>query len=363
MPIDFDRRRWDKVAEAARGWWAGELDRPLMQVRLVGGDPGRPEPDLPANRFVSHYDRSVPAEQIVDRWDYDLSRTRFVGDAFPNASPNIGAGAVAAFLGAKIHNTDDTSWFVATEDLEVGEISLEFDANEAWLNRTVDIFRAAVERWQGAVQLDMVDLGGSLDVLTAFRPSDRLMFDLYDNPDEVERLNWQIHGLWMGYFEIFNKVLQATNKAYTTWVPILSEDPWYMIQSGFSSSIGPDMFERFVIPQIEETCKALPRTFFHLDGSGQLVHLDSLLEIDELNGLQWTPGDEDWDEKISIEVFRRIRVAGKLVHFGASEKPPMERFERIVDALGSGRGLVWIYGGHIDEEDELSRFIEKYGAL
>ena len=362
MPIDFDPDRWEKLANDAGAWWAGELERPLLQVRLHGADPGRPEPDIPARRFTCHYDASISAERIVDRWDYDLSRTKFLGDAFPNVTPNFGAGAVAAFLGAGIHNTGDTTWFVAKEELAIGDITFDFDADEEWFERARDVCRTAIDRWRGSVQVDMVDLGGTLDVLTTFRPSDSLMFDLFDDPDVVERLNWRIHELWMRYFEEFNAILQPANPAYTAWAPILSKEPFYILQSGFSFSLSPDMFERFVKPQLAAACRALPNSFYHLDGPGQLNHLDSLLEIEGLKGLRWDPGEGNADEDGWLEIYERIRAAGKLVQVGMSDGSQTENFERIVDRLGSGKGLVWIYQGDMSEEEELGRFLEKFGA-
>ena len=50
------------------------------------------------------------------------------------------------------------------------------------------IYRAAVERWQGSVIIGMTDLGGNLDILSTFRPSEKLLLDLYDAPGEVLRL-------------------------------------------------------------------------------------------------------------------------------------------------------------------------------
>ena len=38
----------------------------------------------------------MPAEQIVDRWEYYLSGQYYLGDAFPSVWPNFGAGVVAA---------------------------------------------------------------------------------------------------------------------------------------------------------------------------------------------------------------------------------------------------------------------------
>lgn len=34
MNIDFDGGRWEKLRADARRWWAGELDRPLIQIRM-----------------------------------------------------------------------------------------------------------------------------------------------------------------------------------------------------------------------------------------------------------------------------------------------------------------------------------------
>ena len=84
MAIGFDENRWEKVKADAHQWWAGELGRPLIQACLTGRKPEREEPDLPSHAFASFYDLSVPAEDIVDRWDYDLSCTEFLGDAFPH---------------------------------------------------------------------------------------------------------------------------------------------------------------------------------------------------------------------------------------------------------------------------------------
>ena len=78
MSIDFSQQRWQRINENYRLWWAGELERPLIQLMLTGRDSGRPEPDLPHYSFQSFYDLSVPAEAIIDRLDYELSRLEFL---------------------------------------------------------------------------------------------------------------------------------------------------------------------------------------------------------------------------------------------------------------------------------------------
>ena len=190
MSVNFPAERWERVKENYGSWWAGTLDRPLIQMVLTGRDPGRDEPTLPPHAFTSFYELSVSAEAIVDRWDYDLSCQKFLGDAFPSAWPNFGPGVIAAFMGAELENGNETVWFHPQRESEISEISFEYDADNIWLKRIKDICRAAVERWNGLVQVGMTDLGGNLDILSTFRPGEKLLLDLCDHPEDVKRLTW-----------------------------------------------------------------------------------------------------------------------------------------------------------------------------
>ena len=359
MAIDFTRDRWDKIVEDARRWWAGELKRPLIQMTLGGGDPGRPEPALPPSRRTAHYDFSVPAADIVDRWDYDLSRARFLGDAFPSRWPDFGPGVIAAFLGGKTVVAPDTVWFQPREDLPISDIRFARDADNLWFNRVRDICRAALDRWEGLVQIGTTDLGGNLDILSSFRPSEGLLLDLYDYPDEVKRLTWDAHEMWWAYFDDLNGLLQPVNPGYTAWMPIYSEKPYYMLQCDFCYMISPDMFDAFVKPELAASCKRLANPFYHLDGPGCLPHLDSLLSIEELKGVQWVPGDGQPDVTHWPRVYRKIRDAGKRIQFGGS----IQTFETIVAQLGSAEGIVFMGSAQAADEPEVLDFLRKYNVI
>jgi 5-methyltetrahydrofolate--homocysteine methyltransferase len=85
-----------------------------------------------------------------------------------------------------------------------------------------------------------------------------------------------------------------------------------MLQSDFAYMISPRMFERFVLPDLAAGCETLDHAFYHLDGKGQIPHLEMLLSLKRLRGIQWVPGDgappaEEW-----LPLLKRIREAGKL---------------------------------------------------
>ena len=356
MGIDFSKERWERVRENYGKWWAGELDRPLIHAVCTGRDPGRPRPDLPNYGFTAFYDMSVPASDIVDMWDYNLSCVKFMGDSFPQIWPNFGPGIIAAFMGAELEKGEATCWFIPEEQQEIVDIEFQYDPENMWLQRVQDIYEAAMERWEGLVQVGMTDLGGNLDILSTFRPGDKLLLDLYDYPNAVKSLTWQAHRMWWRYFDEFNSILQPQNPGYTAWTPIFSDGTYYMLQCDFCYMIGPEMFDEFVKPELASTCKKLVNPFFHLDGSGQLPHLDSLLGIPELKGVQWVPGAGAPDCTHWPEVYRKIRKAGKLIQlFGG-----FPALDTVADQIGGAEGIFIVETG--TNEDGITGALKRYGA-
>lgn len=364
--MDFSIERWDKIKDDYRKWWAGELDRPLINVPIWGRDPGRSEPELPSHGFTAFYGDDVPAEEIVDRWLYNLECRYFPGDSFPNVRANFGPGVLAAFLGLTLQSRKDgnTVWFHPETVSEIADIHLTFDPKNRWFLRVADICRTAVERFDGLVQVNTTDLGGSLDILSSFRPGTLLPMDLYDSPEEVERLVWEVHEMWWRYFEVFDeKILQPSNPGYTTWTPIYSEKPYYMLQCDFCYMIGSDMFDKFVKPELAAMCKRLTNPFYHLDGPGQLLHLDSLLEIPELKGVQWVPGAGQPGITKWPEVYQKIHNAGKLIQIWPEEGGnEFASLDIIADQIGTANGIIMIGGVGLEREKELKDCLEKYGA-
>ena len=151
MSIDFTPERWSRVRENYRRWWAGELKRPLLHLTLWGRDPGRRPPRAVPVTKCTFYDLSFSPEDIVEGWDHNLSSCLFMGDAFPSVWPDFGPGVAAAYMGAKAEPRadGDTVWFHPAEEKEIADLRLRFDPEARWARRVKDIYRAALQRWQG----------------------------------------------------------------------------------------------------------------------------------------------------------------------------------------------------------------------
>jgi len=360
MAIDFSQDRWDKVKSVYQQWWGGELDRPIIPIVLIGRDPGRPKPDAPFLSQATCHDLSIPVEELINRLDYELSTCVYLGDSFPYFNMDVfGPGVIAAYLGGRLDNASGQVWFYPpSDDIPIQEITFEFDSNNKWFQRTIEIYKAGMERWNGMVLMGMTDIGGNLDVLSSFLPGERLLLDLIDHPDEVKRLLWEAHTAWHQYYAAVNQVLDGVNPGYSDWSSIFSDKPIYMLQSDFSYMIGPKMFDEFVKPELDETCKKLPRSFYHLDGVGQIPHLDSLLEIDELDGVQWVPGDGKPDPGHWPEIHHKIYKAGKKIQiiYGG-----FNAIDAVIDQIGSAHGLNHgFFYAPINEGAEIRRKLRSY---
>lgn len=311
--IRFNDKNWETVRENYRKWWADELGRPILPMVLWGADPGRSAPRNPLLAFANCSDFSISPEQIVDRYDYELSCYEYHGDSFPIMQMmQFGPGVAAAFLGAELHNNKDTVWFHAPKQLPISEIHLSYDEGNVWLNRVKDIYRAGMKKWGGNVCMGMVDLGGILDILASHLTTEELAYALYDEPEEVRRLVNEIQRLWLRFYEEIYDIIKG-QQGFTDWSSIYSEKPSYMLQSDFSYMISREMFDEFVKDELASTAARLSRPFYHMDGIGELKHLDSLLSIDTIAGIQWVPGEGDPVKQDWSEIYRRISAGGKKI--------------------------------------------------
>lgn len=357
--IQFSQSRWDDVRRDAALWWAGQLDRPLVQIRLSGADSGRPAPTIGPTGFRTPYNLSFSAEQIVDRWDHDLSSTRYLGDAFPVVWPNFGPGVLATALGGLAEPDDNTTWFHPAHKLPIDQIRFTYDPAAQWMQRLRSLHTTAAARWGNDVLVAMTDLGGNLDVLSTFRPSEELLLDLYDHPEQVKRLTWEAHEAWWAAFDDMNAA-RGDSRGFGAWAPIYSDTSYYMLQCDFCYMIGTDMFDEFVRPELAASCKRLGNAFYHLDGPGELPHLDSLLAIPELKGVQWIPGEGQKPMCEWPEVYRNIRAAGKLIQ--VYDDLDLTQTTRIAEQLGSARGIVALASGDVRHQGRAEAALARFGV-
>ena len=331
IDLHFTEQDWDRVERAWRAWWAHELDRPLVMIDspIVFSLP---------EELTQEFLLERPVDEVLDHFQMLLQARQFFGDSWPRWWPNFGPGILAGFLGAQVHSAPETStvWFSGAANDPIEHLHFTYSGDNPWWRRVLDLTRRAVERWRDKVGIAHTDLGGNLDILASFRTTERLLYDLHDSPEEVARLLGEITATWRRYYDELHAIIGPVGRGTTPWAPIWSPGRCYMLQSDFAYMISPQMFERFVLPDLAACIEGLDHAFYHLDGKGQIRHLDMLLSLENLAGIQWIPGDgapppEDW-----LSLLGRIRDASKLCQLFVSA----EGARKIVRELG-GRGFAF----------------------
>jgi hypothetical protein len=109
------------------------------------------------------------------------------------------------------------------------------------------------------------------------------------------------------------KRIEAVGQPATTWAPMLHAGRAYVTSCDFICMISSPMFRQAILPSILMEMRFLQRNIFHLDGPGALRHLDDLLALPELNGLQWVYGAGNGPGRKWIKVQQRAQAAGKCI--------------------------------------------------
>lgn len=311
--------------------------------------------------FLVMYDFEIPAEDIILEVKKEKERQTAWSDAsYPRMWMNFGAGALTAMIGGHGYYDENTVWFEPGKfkDCEISDISVKLDRKSKWFLRLEEFFEAAAKYLDGLVHVGQTDIGGTLDVLSSLRPGEMLMFDMFDRPEEVKRLTWEIHEAWFEAFDYFNSLLPENNHGYSAWAQQLSQKTYYMLQCDFAYMISPDHFAEFVLPELSASCRRIGRPFYHLDGKGQLPHLEHLLSIPELTGIQWVPGDGAPDCSNWPEVYQKIAASDRLMQVCVSE---VEVIEKVLTQIDQPELMQFIGCIKEGEEERLNEIYRRYG--
>lgn len=319
-------------------------------------DPDAVEPALPDDPTARHTD----AEFVARNTRYRMSRRRWPADILPVAWPHVGTLPLAAYLGASPEYAPGNVWYrPCMEDIE-SHPPLRFDPSHPRVVELERIVARTFELAAGNYLVGMPALLPGIDVLAELRGSANLLIDLLENPEAVHRRLHEIHAAWIdAYDRMYRLVRQPDGSMTFGYFMLWSPGKVGLAQCDSSAMFSVEMFDEFVVPFLRLQCEHLDHCMYHVDGAQALRHLDSLLKIEKLDAIEFTPdpkspggGDPSW-----YPLYRRILDAGKSVWVANLR---LHEVIPLLDAIG-GRGVyVSVNGLSIPEAEQLAREVERY---
>ncbi|MDR0495804.1 MAG: hypothetical protein LBG95_09300 [Treponema sp.] len=298
-----------EIKKKYNAFWAHDYDERAVLHIEVPSPAAYTEP--PEDVTARYEDISYRIESFI-RY---MNNTRYCAEGIPFTQAYFGPGVLAAMLGSDYTYYPETVWFgekpLVKDWRDMDSVSLS--PENRMYRMVLEMNRRLCGESKGSFSIAMTDLGGNLDILASLRGTEQLLMDLVEAPQEVEKALAKIDALWESAFSQFHSVMEASVYGMTSWIPIWCPKTWYPLQCDFSAMISPDHFERFVMPSLIRASNFLAHSIYHLDGPGELPHLDLLLSIDRLDGIQWVPGagkpnnaDDCW-----FPLYEKIQSKGK----------------------------------------------------
>ena len=300
--LDVILRRYEEY------WNKENHDRPLMSIyaRKDGAVPKA------MKRHSDIKDNWWDTELIIQSARNNMEATAYFGEAIPQINPNLGPDVFAAFLGAELVFGNDTSWAVNfVEDWTIH--NFKFDENNIYWKKIAEITEACLDNSNGDYLVGLTDIHQGFDCLVSMRGAENVCMDLYDCPDQIKRVLLQIEEAFGEVIRRSYAIVSKKQRGMTNWMGLYHPESWYVSSSDFIYMISPETFDQFSSESIKREAKIIGNNIFHLDGVGSLNHLDKLLAMPEINGVQWVYGDGKPTASHWIDVLKRIQGAGKLV--------------------------------------------------
>ena len=292
----------------------------------------------------------------ADYLDWYVAHSSLMADMLPVANTQLGPGSLAAILGGVFEGGEDTIWIHPNPNFTD---DITFDPTHPNYLLHKNLLKACKAKAQGHYYVGMPDLMEGLDVLAAIKGTDKVLLDTVMQPEVLERQMQQINDIYFRVFdELYDIIREGDEMAFcyfSSWAP----GKMSKLQSDISTMISVDDYRRFVQPFIREQCQKIDYTLYHLDGVGAMRHLDALLEIEELNAIQWTPGvgEPQGGSPKWYDLYNKILAAGKSI---MACWVTLDELKPLLDHIG-GEGVHIEMDFHNEREvEQAMQIVEEY---
>jgi len=350
---------WQMVKDRFEAWWNNDcIKRPMLSITARREKPLGEL--IPTSEPTDAEDLHMNVERRIAHMKNHLMRTRFMAESYPNGCLDIGPGSLAVYLGSPPIFAMDTIWYGANV-ADPRDFNVKFDPDEPWFVRHIDAIRRLQEASNGEYLVNIPDIIEGMDIYSAMRGPQPSCYDLIDEPELAEAALNKIDEAYFEAYDRFHEIVRHPDNVQSfTAFQVMGYGRIAKVQCDFNALMSPKQFRRFSQPALRAQCAKLDHSVFHLDGPDAIKHVDALMEIDELDALQWTCGAGQPDSRSPrwYPIYDRVKDAKKALHLGIYEGKFDDWIcacDSLVDRYGV-KGMYFLLPQMSEEEGE--KFIE-----
>ena len=335
----------DEIKRRMNAYWEREaLDRCCMSISV-------PQPGFNnLGRYNFYYD----VEEADQYRRHFFDHHHLYGETLAFHFPYFGT-SIAEYTGCTANRVPQTTWFEhwMTGEPDASEIS--FRSRNIY-EKQKQAIKNMIELSGGDYMVTVSDNTGIVDVLAEIRGPENLLMDMIADPEFVEESVQRLLPIYKQTQEELFSLVEENNQGSAIIWQLWAPRRLAQMQCDLSVMISNDMYNRFVMPELEELSSFLDYPLYHLDGMEQIRHLDSILSLKRLRAIQWSMVEGQPRAVEFIPVLQQIQRAGKCLVM----KVLPQDVEKLLDNL-SCRGLqLIVVGVKTDEEaGELMKLAEK----
>lgn len=306
---------WEMRLKRQDAFWNNEIiDRPVVNISFWKSKEEYPWPEPKEGSSIR--DRWLDTELLAERTIAKMTNLEFFGDALPADCPNLGPEVFSSFFGCELAFSESTSWSIPMLEDWAKADEIEYSTEGFYWKKLEEITDAYLEAGKGRFYVGVTDIHPGGDCVAAFRDPLKFNMDMIEYPEEAKRLIDRVTKAYFRFFDYYYEKLVSNGQAISNWAGIVSTKKWYVPSNDFSCMVSKTMFDDIFLPGIIEECKHMEANIYHLDGPNALQHLDSLLEIKELNAIQWVYGSGNGRASDWMHVYKKCQAARKGLQLG-----------------------------------------------
>ncbi len=298
---------WPRAKERWKAYWELQpTDRPCINVIAPLGGEGRP-----VRSPGSAEDIWFDPEYIAESYLGFVETTYFGGESVPFGPLLLGGWCLGCE--SNIILKENTIYHLPNMTDIHQPLNWNPGPGNPWREKLEKVVRQLLEAASGKFFVGYPIVLPVNDLLMLFRGNENFLVDLMtDTPGCVDRLR-AMSALWVEVWEHFQKMIDARQEGCAlAWPGLWSPKFVMQTQSDMSCMISADLFDQYVMTELDLLGARYERMWYHLDGPLAVRHLPTLLSRSYIKVIQYVPGSGNPENGPKyLELYRMVQAAGR----------------------------------------------------